>query len=105
MSILRWKFQRYISKISEFIALFSHDYFFEDDWTLGEHIKIHTGQAKYFCSYCGKGCSTPFTLGKHMAEHSVDESIIETDKSCNKYFNCDVSWMNWKTSGLSGVLF
>lgn len=45
-----------------------------DEWSLGVHIKIHTGQAKYYCGICGKECNTPAALNKHIAVHGVERN-------------------------------
>ncbi|KAK9693553.1 Zinc finger, C2H2 type [Popillia japonica] len=47
---------------------------FKDEWSLGVHIKIHTGQAKYYCGICGKECNTPAALNKHIAVHGVERN-------------------------------
>lgn len=41
-----------------------------DEWSLGEHIKIHTGQNRYFCSICGTDYFTLNFLNKHLLEHT-----------------------------------
>ncbi|KAI4459421.1 zinc finger protein [Holotrichia oblita] len=47
---------------------------FKDEWSLGVHIKIHTGQAKYYCGICGKECNTPAALNKHTVVHGVERN-------------------------------
>ncbi|XP_063912202.1 zinc finger protein OZF-like [Zophobas morio] len=63
---------------------------FKDEWSLGEHIKIHTGQSKYFCSICGKVCTTPVMLDKHVMDHSIDKANFEEKKLCNTNFMCNI---------------
>jgi KRAB domain-containing zinc finger protein len=63
---------------------------FKDEWTLGEHMKIHTGQNKYFCSICGKGCTTPALLDKHIMEHSIEKNNSGEKKNCSNSFMCNI---------------
>jgi hypothetical protein len=53
-------------------------------------MKIHTGQNKYFCSICGKGCTTPALLDKHIMEHSIEKNNSGEKKNCSNSFMCNV---------------
>lgn len=67
-----------------------------DEWSLGEHIKNHTGQNKYFCNICNKICNTSNELSEHIIEHTFidldDKTIIpqEPIKQDFKSISCNV---------------
>ncbi|KAJ8920498.1 hypothetical protein NQ315_005367 [Exocentrus adspersus] len=43
---------------------------FKDEWSLGDHMKSHTGQNKYFCNICNKICYSSDDLDKHIVGHT-----------------------------------
>lgn len=51
-----------------------------DEWTFSEHIKIHAGQAKYFCDICGKQCNTTLALMKHNEIHLIEKDLKAGEK-------------------------
>lgn len=59
-----------------------------DEWALVEHIKIHTGQARYFYSVFSKDCNIPLESNKL---NSSEKSIQEKIKVSHKFYNCNVS--------------
>lgn len=74
-------------------------YYFLDEWSLGEHIKGHTGQNKYFCNICNKICYSSNDLDKHIVEHTfLDLDTIKNNldppriKEEFKNFTCNVNF-------------
>lgn len=62
--------------------------FLLDEWGLGEHTKIHTGQARYFCSVFNKDSDIPLQANKLP---SVDKSAADRIKIPQKLYDCNVS--------------
>uniref|UniRef100_A0A1Y1JRV8 C2H2-type domain-containing protein n=2 Tax=Photinus pyralis TaxID=7054 RepID=A0A1Y1JRV8_PHOPY len=62
---------------------------YSDEWSLAEHIKLHTGQSKHLCTLCSKAFTTSSALTKHISTHnlltnSVDQSKILACDICGK---------------------
>ncbi|KAJ8954977.1 hypothetical protein NQ318_000408 [Aromia moschata] len=72
---------------------------FKDEWSLGEHIKHHTGQNKYFCNMCDKICNSSSDLNKHIIEHtfvdSKDNMIPARPKEDFRNFMCNICDSNF----------
>lgn len=63
-----------------------------DEWSMGEHMKVHMGQTKYYCDLCSRSFVSMPSLSKHMESHSSgknNKSNKERLQDCQ--FVCNVS--------------
>lgn len=61
-------------------------------WKLAAHMRGHTGQGSHICPVCGKRCSIPSLLKKHMKVHAAgrNEKIQERRRMKNKPHRCEI---------------
>nr|XP_023030078.1 zinc finger protein OZF-like [Leptinotarsa decemlineata] len=71
---------------------------FKDEWSLGEHMKNHSGQPKYFCNICRKICDTSNELDKHLIDHTFVNNKNELAVERKQDFTCDLCDGNFSNS-------
>uniref|UniRef100_A0A6P7G3Y1 Zinc finger protein 260-like n=1 Tax=Diabrotica virgifera virgifera TaxID=50390 RepID=A0A6P7G3Y1_DIAVI len=75
---------------------------FKDEWSLSEHLKIHTIQHRYFCNMCDKIYDDSNELNKHIIEHTFIDNQKSQDidhtssKEVFKNFKCHVNFPDSK---------